>query len=151
MLEVEWHICDPMKIQMVERLKSVPVIWRRWMFDRYCLTLVSLSCLLLTVNCVRCMTVERAIVRFRRRLLQQIIVTLILKDVLTVSTAKHLQPDANLASILCVPPQGQEADVFGCEGIVEHIPLHLVVVPVPRHRLCTAEGERDYLYIYTYI
>lgn len=59
----------------------------------------------------------------------------------TVGAAEQLQPDADLPPILGVPPQGKQADVFSSEGVVEDIPLHLMVVPVSRQGLNTEKSE----------
>lgn len=63
----------------------------------------------------------------------------------TIGTAIDLEPYTNLASVFRVPAHRQEAQVFGSEGIVKDVPLHLVIVPVSRH--CLREGNQDHFYI----
>ena len=60
----------------------------------------------------------------------------------TIRAAKELQSDANLPSIFCVPGQRQQTNVFSGEGIVEDVPLHLIIIPVSRQRLQTVETGR---------
>lgn len=61
--------------------------------------------------------------------------------IFTVGAAKQLEPHTDLPSILSVPRQRQQTNVFSSEGVMEDIPLHLIVVPVPRH--CLHTGERE--------
>lgn len=61
----------------------------------------------------------------------------------TVRAAKQLQPHANLPSILRVPRQGKQANVFGSKGVMEDIPLHLIIIPVSRQSLkADEEGKK---------
>lgn len=57
--------------------------------------------------------------------------------IVTIRAAKELQPNTNLPSVLCVPSQRQQTDVFSSKGVMEDVPLHLIIIPVPRQRLQT--------------
>lgn len=65
----------------------------------------------------------------------------------TIRAAKQLQPHSNLPPVLSVPGQGKQPDVFGCEGVMEDIPFHLIIIPIPRQclqdRLDGRSGERE--------
>lgn len=65
----------------------------------------------------------------------------------TIWTAIDLEPYTNLSTVFRVPAHRQEAQVFSSKGIVKHIPLHLVIVPVSRQ--CLRE-RKEYLLIYMY-
>lgn len=58
-----------------------------------------------------------------------------LSALFTIRTAKELQPNADLPSIFRVPGQGNQTDMFRCEGVMEDIPLDLIIIPVPRQSL----------------
>lgn len=64
-----------------------------------------------------------------------------LSVIFTIRAAKQLQPHTDLPSVLCVPRQRKQTDVFGSKGVMEDIPLHLIIIPVPRQRLQTDYTE----------
>lgn len=53
----------------------------------------------------------------------------------TIRTAKQLQPNADLPPIFRVPGQGNQTNMFRCEGVMEDIPLDLIIIPVARQSL----------------
>lgn len=57
------------------------------------------------------------------------------KVVFTIRAAKQLQPNANLPTIFCVPCQRNQTNMFSRKGVMEDIPLDLIIVPVPRQSL----------------
>lgn len=64
----------------------------------------------------------------------------------TIRAAKQLQPHSDLPPILGVPGQGKQANVFSSEGVMEDIPFHLIIIPIPgqrlQNRLDRGRGER---------
>lgn len=60
--------------------------------------------------------------------------------IITIRAAKQLQPHSDLPPVLSVPGQGKQPDVFGSEGVMEDIPLHLIIIPIPGQRL---QGRLD--------
>lgn len=75
------------------------------------------------------------------------VISLIHVFIFTIRAAKQLQPHSDLAPVLSVPGQGKQPDVFGSEGVMEDIPLHLIIIPIPRQRLQgrldRGSGERE--------